>query len=254
MRLKAVVPFPMDHEGVALRAGQIPQAVRGEVDELQFAPVRNSGLLADSLYEGVLLDAYVTAEAVHAEAEGFDAVIVDTVSDSGLDALRSRLTIPVVGPGQAGFHIAAMLGRTFSILSVWHGWDFVYHRNLRRYSMENRLASIRSLDKVPDVEQLLTDDEETIGSLVDAALAAVEEDGADVLIMGSTTMYQAIPAVVQAVDVPVINPGLWAFMLAVDLVKCGVSHSKRTYAAPLKPQDRIFDLLPSRHQTDDKPE
>jgi allantoin racemase len=201
-------------------------------------------LLADSFYEGLLMDAYITAEGIHAEEAGFDAVIMDTVSDSGLDALRSRLSIPVVGPGQISFHIAATLGHRFSVLSVWKGWEFVYRRNLRKYGMEGHLASLRSLDKVPDVDRLLTDDDETIEALSREAVRAVEDDGADVIVMGSTTMYQAVPAVSDAVDVPVINPGLWAFMLAVDLVKCGLSHSKRAYASPRTVQDEIFDGFP----------
>jgi allantoin racemase len=249
LRLQVIIPFPMDAAGVALREAQIPAAVRGEVEEVAFVPVRNSGLLADSFYEGLLMDAYIAAEGIHAEEAGFDAVIMDTVSDSGLEALRSRLSIPVVGPGQVSFHLAAMLGYRFSILSVWKGWEFVYRRNLRRYRMEDKLASLRSLDKVPDVDRLLSDDEDTIAALAREAVRAVEDDGADAVVMGSTTMYQAVPAVSDAVDVPVVNPGLWAFMLAVDLVKCGLSHSKRAYASPGTQQDEIFDGFPARDAT-----
>ena len=35
-----------------------------------------------------------------AELDGFDAVCIDTMSDSGVAALRSSLSIPVVGPGR----------------------------------------------------------------------------------------------------------------------------------------------------------
>lgn len=245
MRLKVIIPFPMDAEGVALREAQIPETVRDEVDEVAFVPVRNSGYLADSAYEGLLMDAYITAEGVHAEEEGFDAVIMDTVSDSGLDALRSRLTIPVVGPGQASFHMAAMLGHRFSIVSVWKGWDFVYKRNLQRYAMQDRLASLRSLNKVPDVERLLSEDQATIDELVSESILAVEDDGADVIVMGSTTMYQAVPAIAKAVPVPVVNPGLCAVMLAIDFVKSGLSHSKSSYPAPGTIQDETFDRFPS---------
>jgi Asp/Glu/hydantoin racemase len=246
MRIKVIIPFPMDEAGVSLREAQLPPGARGSIEEITFSPVRNSGLLADSHYESVLIDCYVTAEGVHAEEEGFDAVVIDTVSDAGLEALRSRLQIPVVGPGQTSLHIAAMLGHRFSILSIWKGWEFTYRRSLRRYAMEDRLASIRSLDKVPDVRSLLSDDPETIDELVEAAAQAVREDEADVLIMGSTTMYQAIPAIADAVDVPVINPGLWAVLIAADCVRCGISHSKRAYAPPLTLQDEVFDRMPPR--------
>jgi allantoin racemase len=249
VRLKAIVPFPLDAKAVELRSNQIPPRFREEVEEVQYVAVRNSGRLADSYYESLLMDAYIAAEGVHAEDEGFDAVIVDTVSDSGVEALRSRLKIPVVGPGHASFHIAALLGRRFTVLSIWRGWEFGYRRNLRRYGMEGHLASLRSLDKKPDLEGLLSDDPQTIAELATLAETAVEEDGADVIVMGSTTMYQAVPTIARTVDVPVIDPGVWAFALAVDLVKAGISHSKRAYAPPETAQDAIFDLLPSRDQT-----
>lgn len=249
VRIKVIIPFPMDSAGVELRRDQLDRELLAEVEEAVFVPVRNSGLLADSHYESLLMDLFITAEGVRAEDEGFDAVMMDTVSDSGIDALRSRLTIPVVGPGQVGYHVAATLGRSFSVLSVWDRWEFVYRRNVRRYGLESHLASIRSLDKVPDVDQLLTGDEETITALAEEGRRAVEEDGADVLVMGSTTMYQAIPAVSEAVDVPVINPGEWAFRFAVSLVRAGLSHSKRAYASPGTTQDAIFELLPDRSTT-----
>ena len=47
----------------------------------------------------VVNDAYVIEAGLSAEDEGFDALIMDTVSDSGIYALRSRLSIPVIGPG-----------------------------------------------------------------------------------------------------------------------------------------------------------
>jgi hypothetical protein len=63
--------------------------------------VRNSGTLLDSYYESVVFDMYVVEAGLRAQEEGHDAVIMDTVSDSGLAALRSRPDIPVLGPGLA---------------------------------------------------------------------------------------------------------------------------------------------------------
>ena len=38
---------------------------------------------------------------LRAEAEGFDAIFINTVGDYGLSALRSAVRIPVIGAGQA---------------------------------------------------------------------------------------------------------------------------------------------------------
>ena len=44
-----------------------------------------------------------------AEEEGYDAVCIDTVSDSGMYALRSKLSIPVINPGQVAYKLCELL-------------------------------------------------------------------------------------------------------------------------------------------------
>ena len=80
--------------------------------------------LGDSYYDTMLMDMSVFEAGLKAEEEGFDAVCIDTVSDSGMYALRSKLNIPVVGPGQASFHIACCLGHKFSVITMWDEWEF----------------------------------------------------------------------------------------------------------------------------------
>ena len=47
-----------------------------------------------------------------AQEDGYDAVCIDTMSDSGVNALRSVLDIPVIGPGRCSYLTALMLGVT----------------------------------------------------------------------------------------------------------------------------------------------
>ena len=102
---------PSTRSGIANRAAQLPAELRTPGVEYDFVPVKNSCRNADSAYELLILDAYIAEAGLRSEEEGYDAVVMDTVSDSGLAALRSRLTIPVLGPGLVQQHIAAMLGR-----------------------------------------------------------------------------------------------------------------------------------------------
>ena len=95
MRIKYIIPFPFDDEGIANRAAQIPREILGPDTEVECVPVRNSATLVDCYYEDLVFDMYITEAGLRAEEEGYDAVIMDTVSDSGLWALRSRLSIPV---------------------------------------------------------------------------------------------------------------------------------------------------------------
>ncbi len=146
MRIKYIIPFPFDEAGVTNRAAQLPQELRTPGVEYEFVTVKNSVYNADSAYELLLLDAYVAEAGVRSEEEGYDAVVMDTVSDSGLAALRSRLSIPVLGPGLVQQHVAAMLGKRFSILTMWKRWVALYEKTMTEYETRHYCASIRSID------------------------------------------------------------------------------------------------------------
>ncbi len=133
MRIKYIVPFPFDEVGLANRAAQLPDELRTPGVDYEFVPVRNSCHNADSAYELLLLDMYIAEAGFASEDEGYDAVVMDTVSDSGLAALRSRLSIPVLGPGLVQQHVAAMLGKRFSILTMWERWRPLYEKTMADY-------------------------------------------------------------------------------------------------------------------------
>jgi hypothetical protein len=139
-----------------------------------------------------MMDWTVFQAGIDAEAEGYSAVVIDTVSDSGLRALRSRLSIPVVGPGECAFHAAMMLGKKFTVLTMWPEWFPLYQKTLTEYGFWDRVASLRSINTLPDVTELLAGNEEVIFDKLKAeATRAMEEDGADVIVLGSTTMHQS---------------------------------------------------------------
>ena len=53
MRIKFIIPFPFDDEGIANRAAQIPQEILGPDTEVECVPVRNSATLVDCYYEAL---------------------------------------------------------------------------------------------------------------------------------------------------------------------------------------------------------
>jgi allantoin racemase len=237
-RIKVIVPIPMDAAGVANRASQLPpEHVRaGFVPE--FAAVPYGAALGDSYHDMLLMDWTVFQLGITAEDEGYAGVLIDTVSDSGLRALRSRLSIPVVGPGEAAFLTAMMLGKRFAVLTMWPQWFPLYEKTLTEYGLWDRVASLRSIDTRPDVTELLAGKEEVIFEKLKAeALAAIEEDGADVIVLGSTTMHQSAAYLARELPVPVINPGLVAWKQLELLLGLGLSHSKKAFPAPEVPKD-----------------
>lgn len=232
-RIKVIVPLPMDGEGVANRASQLPSHVIAPGFRPEFSAVGWGAALGDSYHDMLLMDWTVFQAGIGAEEEGYCAVVIDTVSDSGLRPLRSRLSIPVVGPGEAAFTMAMMLGKKFTILTMWDEWFPLYEKTLTEYGFWPRCASLRSIRTRPDVTELLAGKEEVIFAKLKAeAEKAMHEDGADVIVLGSTTMHQSATWLARELPIPVINPGLIAYKQAELLVQLGLSHSKKAFPAP----------------------
>jgi allantoin racemase len=237
-RVKVIVPIPLDTAGVANRASQLPAALVMPGIEAQFTAVTWGAALGDSYYDTLLMDMSVFEAGLRAEQDGFDAVCIDTVSDSGMYALRSRLAIPVVGPGQASFHVACCLGHKFSIITMWDEWFPLYTKTLKEYGLEGRCASLRSIKTRPDLAELLAGKEEVVfRKLEEESRRAIEDDGADVIVLGSTTMHQSHGYLKERLPVPVINPGQVAWKLCELLLQLGLTHSKHAFPAPQKPND-----------------
>ncbi len=232
-RIKVIVPIPMDEAGVANRALQLPAEFVAPGFHPEFAAVKWGAALGDSYHDMLLMDWTVFQTGISAEDEGYAGVLIDTVSDSGLRALRSRLSIPVVGPGEAAFATAMMLGKRFTVLTMWEEWFPLYEKTLTEYGWRERLASLRSLDTRPDVTELLAGKEEVIfPKLREEAEAAIEEDGADVIVLGSTTMHQSAAYLASVLPVPVINPGQVAYKQLELLISLGLTHSKAAFPSP----------------------
>ncbi|MFQ3595465.1 MAG: aspartate/glutamate racemase family protein [Sphingomonadaceae bacterium] len=245
-RVKVLVPIPMDAQGVAARAAQLPPDQVGSGFAPEFVAVPWGAALGDSYHDMLLMDWTVFQLGIDAEQEGYAGVLIDTVSDSGLRALRSALSIPVVGPGEAAFATAMMLGKRFTILSMWPQWFPLYEKTLTEYGWWDRVASLRSIETRPDVTELLAGKEEIVfGKLREEAEAAIAEDGADVIVLGSTTMHQSARYLADHLPVPVINPGLVAWKQLELLLSLGLSHSKKAFPAPEVPRfEHVRKALP----------
>ena len=241
-----ILPVPIPDEALAAFEAQVPVALQRPDLQIDFCAAKNGGKILDSYYEMTLADAFVLEAGMSAQAEGYDAVCINSMSDSGLAALRSRLDIPVVGPGQACFLTAAMLGHQFSVITMWDRWKPLYRKVALELEMQHRLASIESIDTRPDAEELLAGKEEVVFAKLEAAARrAIDDHGADVIILGSTTMHQSAEFLSDALEVPVLNPGLIALKQCEMLVQLGLSHSKLAYQAPEALNDGALASVPS---------
>ena len=244
-RIKMLLPIPMPDVAIDIFKEQMPPEMSRPDISYEWFGTKNGANILDSYYDAVLSDAFVMEAGARAEEEGYDAVCINSMSDSGLKGLRSRLSIPVFGPGHSSFLAACMLGKQFSIITMWDQWHHMYEKTLKDEELTQRCASIRSIGVRPDTQELMSGKEDSIFPLLEEqGRHAVEEDGADVLILGSTTMHQSHAYLAEKLPVPVINPGVVAFKLCEMFLDLGLSHSKTAYPSPEKTNDTVFDTVP----------
>lgn len=243
-KVLVIVPFPMSDENRRAREAQLEAVQLGPGVEFHFRPVRAAPANYTSEHDSVLADMSILDAAKHAQAEGYDAVCIDTMSDSGLAAARSLLDIPVIAPGRASMLTALMLGERFSILIMWDRWRHLYRKTIAELDLGARCASIRSIGVTPDNQTLLAGKEDQVFPLLlAAAQRCIDEDGADVLVLGSTTMHQAHAYLAARLPVPVINPGPLTYKLAEAALALGLRHSRKAFPKPLAPRTDLIDAM-----------
>jgi Asp/Glu/hydantoin racemase len=136
----------------------------------------------------------------------YDAVVLLGGGDPGFWEAREighRHGVPVTACAHAQMHIAGMLGARFSVIDISEVHNMRMADLVRLYGMTERCASIRNIDHplprpaAAGRNTLLGEEEKAArgetSSMLEAAvaesLAAIEEDGAEVLILGCSAAY-----------------------------------------------------------------
>jgi allantoin racemase len=225
-----IAPVAMDEASLANRAAQAEEFAAATGTDFEFRAVTVGPRVYDTHQDWLLAELGILQAGARAVEEGFDAVCVDTLSDAGVNALRSVLDVPVVGAGQASYLLATLLGRRFSILTQWQPWFPIYERGLREYGLRDACVSMRCVESRPDLENLLEGKDDLLPQLADEAARCVE-DGADVIVLGSTTMHQARDYLAEHLPVPVVDPGPASYAMVHALAALGTpGHSRLAYA------------------------
>jgi allantoin racemase len=179
----------------------------------------------------------VLNEVRRAEAEKFRAVIIGCFYDPALREARELVSIPVVGPAESTMLVACTLGHKFSILVGRRKWIPKMESNARMYGLGERLASIRPLGI--RVIEMLAEQKRLKESAAREGRAAVDEDGAEVIVMGCTMESGFADELSRTLGVPVLDPVVtsWKFaeMQADMYSSLGISHCKAYgYESPPK--------------------
>ena len=243
-KILVIVPFAMSADNLLLRQQQLAGLQFGPELVFDYRCVKAGPVNYSSHHDFVLADASIFEAGCRAQDEGYAAVCIDTMSDSGVAALRSVLDIPVFGPGKVSMLTALMLGDRFSILTMASRWKPLYKKALDELGLHHKCASVRAIEVPPDNQGLLSGKEDAVFPLLEAAARlAIEVDGAEVLILGSTTMHQAHAYLEARLPVPVINPGPLSYKMAEAALALGLRQSRQAYPKPMHPRLDMLEAM-----------
>ena len=101
---------------------------------------------------------------------------------------------------------------------------------VKLYGLEHKCTSIRSIGiPVLDLERKK---KETAERLFEEAKKAIEEDGADTIVLGCGSILGVEDEISQELKVPIVVPGVAALKICEDLICLGITQSKYYSAMP----------------------
>lgn len=186
--------------------------------EIVAATARFGTLYIENRAEAAIAS-HAVLEALAEHAGDCDAAIVAAFGDPGLGAAKELMDIPVLGISEAALLIAYLLGRRYSIVCLTRRLRTWYMECAAEHGLAGRMASVRALDvPVGDITRAKQDLSER---LVAECLHAVDEDDAEVIILGGGPIAGLARDVADRISVPTIDGVSCAVRLAEALVALG---------------------------------
>ena len=233
VRIRVVIPV-LFSESLVEKARLEYDRAAGTGVAMSYACLANGTSTIESEFDLALAQPETIRECVRAEADGCDAVVIACFGDPGGAGAKEKLSVPVVGEGEAALHLGSLLGRQLSIITVRRETVPLMIAMTERVGLGSKLASVRpvefgvmdfSLECIPDV--------------VAQATAAVLEDGADVIVMGCTgTGVDMAPVVEQQV-----TERVGAYVPVIDPVHAAVALAELCARHKYRPSERVYPKL-----------
>jgi allantoin racemase len=181
------------------------------------------------------------------ESGRYNAIVLLGGGDPGYMEAREigrRFRVPVTSCAHAQMHLAGLLGHKFSIVDISETHNMQMYHLVLQYRMTDRCASIRNVNfplpkpHLPDERSVQAERDRALrgepSAMLDAsvaeAVAAIEEDGAEVIILGCSAAYWMQPLLQQRLEelgweAPVLEGYRCAIEVAKTLVDLGVDAS-----------------------------
>ena len=164
-----------------------------------------------------------------------DGYIIACFDDTGLDAVRSITDKPVIGIGEAAYHVASLVSGNFSVITTLSRSINPLKHNLKKYGLFEKCVSVTAIEvPVLDLEEISKDNLDKLNKGIEKTIL---EDNSEAIILGCAGMSNLAKDLELSHGLPVIEGVSSAVVLIEGLINLQIKTSKiGSYALPRQKQ------------------
>ena len=230
--MKLLVVNPNTSAGMTARIGEAARAAAGAGTQVTAVNPASGPVSIEGYFDEAFAVPGMLEEILKGEKAGMDAAVIACFDDTGLEAARCCASGPVIGIGEAAFHLAALIAHRFSVVTTLSRSIAPIEGNLMKYGLDRRCARVRACEvPVLALEDPASGARAKLSAEIERAKA---EEGAEAIVLGCAGMAELAASLAREHGLPVIDGVAAAVKLAETLVSLGHVTAKRgPYAQPI---------------------
>lgn len=218
MKIKVIIPNSnMDRITLNSREHMLSRVLSSDtsisVDCIESGPAS-----IESHYDEILASIPLIKQSIKAEKDGFNAIVIYCFSDVAIEAIREKVSIPVIGPGEVSMAFADMNSNKFTVITTIDDNITRTRRRLMKNDIAvKKMASVRALN-IP-VVKLRENPEITKEYLWKVCEESLIEENIDAVLLGCLGLAQYGSDIKDKLGILVIDPAFIAVTYAEMCIK-----------------------------------
>ena len=237
--MRLLVINPNTTASMTRKIGEAAKAVASPSTEVTAVNPAHGPVSIEGFYDEAFCVPGLLEEVRKGVDEGYDGFLVACFGDPGLDACREISDAPVIGICEAAMHVASLVAHRFTVVTTNHRSVPRIGELAHRYGVERRCHLQAAGVTVLSLEEPGSEAQTKVEAM---ARRAVQEEGAEAVLLGCAGMADLSARLSERLGVPCIDGVAAGTKLLEALVGLGVKTSKAlAYSPPFaKPYAGMF--------------
>ena len=232
-RMKIIIPI--NDSAYNQELAEVARSVAPPDLQVDVSNIIQGNTSIESRWDRMINAPHVVELAIQAQNEGYNGIFVSDFDYCGVEEAREVVSIPVIGGFRPSAFTAMSLAERFSIVTVLASVEDMQREHVRSFGIAPNFASIIPVNLT--VHEL-TERDKVIQKVYECSIKAIDEDGADAILLGCTGFMHIAAAVADKLaakyqcNIPVIDPNMAAVNYLYMLMRTGQTQSRLTYHVP----------------------